>query len=42
VVFSCANPVVGDTVYVFYAGGDHAIGLATCRLEDLIDFALHG
>ena len=42
VVFSCANPVVGDTVYVFYAGGDHAIGLATCKLADLLDFALHG
>jgi predicted GH43/DUF377 family glycosyl hydrolase len=42
VVFSCANPVVGDTVYVYYAGGDHAIGLATCSLADLIEFALEG
>lgn len=42
VVFSCANPVVGDTVYVYYAGGDHAIGLATCQLSELIDFALNG
>lgn len=42
VVFSCANPVVGDTVYVYYAGGDHAIGLATCPLTELIDFALNG
>jgi len=41
VVFSCANPVVGDTVYLFYAGGDHAIGLATCKLDDLVDFALN-
>jgi predicted GH43/DUF377 family glycosyl hydrolase len=41
VVFSCANPVVGGTVYVFYGGGDHVIGLATCTLTDLIDFALH-
>ncbi len=41
VVFSCANPVVEGTVYVFYGGGDHVIGLATCRLEDLVDFALH-
>ena len=40
VVFSCANPVVGDTVYLFYAGGDHAIGLAKCKLDDLIDFVL--
>ncbi|MFQ5592637.1 MAG: glycosidase [Anaerolineae bacterium] len=40
VVFSCANPVVDGTVYVFYGGGDHVIGLATCRLDDLIEFAL--
>jgi predicted GH43/DUF377 family glycosyl hydrolase len=42
VVFSCANPVVDGTVYVFYGGADHVIGLATCELADLIDFALHG
>jgi predicted GH43/DUF377 family glycosyl hydrolase len=42
VVFSCANPVVGDTVYVFYGGADHVIGLATCALSDLIDYARHG
>ncbi len=42
VVFSCANPVVGDLVYVYYGGGDHVIGLATCSLEDLLDFARHG
>ncbi|MGQ9491582.1 MAG: glycoside hydrolase family 130 protein [Anaerolineae bacterium] len=42
VVFSCANPVVDGTIYVFYGGGDHVIGLATCRLADLLDYALHG
>ena len=42
VVFSNANPVVGGVVYVFYGGGDHVIGLATCRLDDLLDFALKG
>ncbi len=42
VVFSCANPVVDGTVYVYYGGGDHVIGLATCRLEELLDFVLHG
>ncbi len=40
VVFSGANPVVDGTVYVYYGGGDHVIGLATCRLADLLDFAL--
>lgn len=42
VVFSCANPVVNGTVFVFYGGADHVIGLATCNLNDLIEYALHG
>jgi len=42
VVFSCANPVVDDTVYVFYGGGDHVIGLATIALEALVDYARFG
>lgn len=42
VVFSCANPVVNGVVYVFYGGADHVIGLATCPLTDLIEYALHG
>jgi len=42
VVFSCANPVVDGTVYVYYGGADHVIGLATCTLNDLLDFARHG
>jgi predicted GH43/DUF377 family glycosyl hydrolase len=39
VVFSNANPVVDGTVYIFYGGGDHVIGLATCQLADLLQFA---
>jgi predicted GH43/DUF377 family glycosyl hydrolase len=42
VVFSCANPVVDGTVYVFYGGADHVMGLATCSLEDLLEYALNG
>lgn len=42
VVFSCANPVVDGTVYVFYGGGDHVIGLATAPLEALLAFAAGG
>jgi len=42
VVFSCANPVVAGTIYVFYGGADHVIGLATCRLDELVDYALNG
>jgi predicted GH43/DUF377 family glycosyl hydrolase len=41
VVFSNANPVVDGTVYVYYGGADHVIGLATCRLDDLLAYALH-
>ena len=42
VVFSCANPVVDETVYIYYGGADHVIGLATCRLLELIEFARFG
>jgi predicted GH43/DUF377 family glycosyl hydrolase len=41
VVFSCASPVVDGTVYVYYGGGDHVVGLATCRLDDLLQFVLN-
>ena len=41
VVFSCANPVVDGTVYFFYGGADHVIGLATAQLDDVVDFVLH-
>jgi predicted GH43/DUF377 family glycosyl hydrolase len=40
VVFSCANPVVNGNVYFYYGGADHVIGLATCALDDLVDFVL--
>lgn len=42
VVFSCANPVVDGTVYVFYGAADHVVGLATCRLDDLVEYARTG
>jgi len=42
VVFSPANVVVGDQVHVYYGGGDHVIGLATARLDELIDLARFG
>jgi beta-1,2-mannobiose phosphorylase / 1,2-beta-oligomannan phosphorylase len=40
VVFSCANPVVNGQVYVYYGGADHVIGLATARLDELLDYAI--
>jgi beta-1,2-mannobiose phosphorylase / 1,2-beta-oligomannan phosphorylase len=42
VVFSCANPVVDGTVYVYYGGADHVVGLATAPLADLLDYVLMG
>jgi predicted GH43/DUF377 family glycosyl hydrolase len=41
VVFSCANPVVDGIVHVYYGGGDHVIGLAKRRLDELLDFTIH-
>lgn len=41
-IFSTANPVVDGTVYVYYGGADRVIGLATCRLGDLLEFARFG
>ncbi len=38
VVFSGANPVVDGVVYVYYGGGDRVIGLATCGLEELVEW----
>lgn len=42
VVFSNANIRVKDTVYVYYGGGDHVIGLATCQFKEIVQFALRG
>jgi predicted GH43/DUF377 family glycosyl hydrolase len=38
-IFSSANPVVDDVVFVYYAGADRVIGLATCPLDELLEFA---
>ena len=40
VVFSNASVVVGNSIYVYYGGADHVIGLATCKLDELINFVL--
>jgi len=42
VVFSNSNVVINGTVYVFYGGADHVIGLATCNLDEILDYALNG
>lgn len=35
-VFSAANPVVDNLVYVYYGAADRVIGLATCALDELL------
>ena len=35
VVFSCGQVVVGDDIYVYYAGADTVIGVAAMRLSDI-------
>ena len=40
VVFTCANPVVDGTVYLYYGGADRVIGLATANLEEITDFIM--
>jgi beta-1,2-mannobiose phosphorylase / 1,2-beta-oligomannan phosphorylase len=42
VVFSCANIVVGDELWFYYAGADRLIGLATAKFADVVEFARHG
>jgi beta-1,2-mannobiose phosphorylase / 1,2-beta-oligomannan phosphorylase len=40
VVFGCANPVVDGTVYLYYGGADRVIGLATAKLDALLDWTI--
>ena len=42
VVFNNGTVVVGDEVYAYYGGADHVVGLATCKLADLVDYARFG
>ena len=42
VVFSCSNSLVGDEVWVYYAGADRLVGLATAPFADVLDYARHG
>ncbi|PWD98949.1 glycoside hydrolase family 130 protein [Marinilabilia rubra] len=37
-VFPTGNMIVGDTLYVYYGGADKYIGVATCNVNELLDF----
>jgi len=42
VVFSSANLVVGNLLYVYYGAADHLIALATVDLKEILNFARFG
>lgn len=37
VVFPCGNVVINGTLFVYYGGADQYVGVATCRLNKLLD-----
>ena len=37
VVFPCGKVVIDDTLFVYYGAGDKYVGLATCKLNDLLE-----
>lgn len=36
VVFSCGAVIIKDTLYVYYGGADTVIGLATCKVSEML------
>lgn len=40
VVFPCGNVVIGDTLFVYYGAADSVCCVATCKLQDLVDYCL--
>lgn len=40
VVFPCGKVVIGETLFVYYGAADKYIGLATCKLKDLLGYLL--
>ncbi|MBL7189372.1 MAG: hypothetical protein ISS70_23835 [Phycisphaerae bacterium] len=39
-VFPCGKVVIDGTLFVYYGAADKYVGLATCRLDELIDYVL--
>jgi predicted GH43/DUF377 family glycosyl hydrolase len=37
-IFPCGNVVVGGTLYVYYGAADRYVGVATCPLQQLLDY----
>lgn len=36
-VFACGSVIIGDTLYIYYGGADKYVGVATCKLKDILD-----
>lgn len=36
VVFSCGQVIMGDELFVYYAGADKALGIAKCKMKDIM------
>ena len=39
-VFPCGKVVIDDTLFVYYGAADKYVGLATCRLDELLEYLL--
>ncbi|VBB45835.1 conserved hypothetical protein [uncultured Paludibacter sp.] len=39
-VFPTGNVILDGTLYVYYGGADKYVGVATCKVEELLDFLL--
>jgi beta-1,2-mannobiose phosphorylase / 1,2-beta-oligomannan phosphorylase len=40
VVFPCGKVIIGDKLFVYYGAADKYVGLATCKVDDLINYLL--
>ncbi|HBG27208.1 MAG: glycosidase [Planctomycetes bacterium GWF2_41_51] len=38
VIFPCGNVVIDGKLFVYYGGADKYVGLATCELDELLDY----
>ena len=39
-VFPCGKVVIGDTLFVYYGAADQYVAVATCPLQELLDYLL--
>ena len=41
VVFPCGNVIIKDKIYIYYGGADRVIGVATIKINDLLNLLLN-